>query len=100
LSHPGATATELQRNMKLPRILQNLASFFSMTPPQGALPTMRAATDPTAQGGSFWGPAGFTEMSGPPVPVRIPKVAMDTAAWPRLWEVSEKLTGVSFRIPA
>jgi NAD(P)-dependent dehydrogenase (short-subunit alcohol dehydrogenase family) len=99
LAHPGATATELQRNMKLPRILQFLGSVLSMTPPQGALPTLRAATDPSAQGGSFWGPSRFFEMSGPPVPARMPKVAMDTAAWPRLWGASEKLTGVSIRIP-
>ena len=90
-AHPGWTATELQRTSSL----KWLNSLF-MKPPQGALPTLRAATDPDAAGGSYWGPAGFGEMMGPPVPARVCDRAQDQTVATRLWEVSEKLTGVTF----
>jgi hypothetical protein len=62
----------------------------------GALPTLRAATDLSAGSGSYWGPARLFEMNGPPVPAGISKRAKDTAVAKRLWEESEKLTGVTF----
>ncbi len=96
-AHPGWTATDLQRTMSLARLLNPL---FAMKTAAGALPTLRAATDPAASGGSYWGPAGLLEMNGPPVPSRIPARAQNAAAAARLWEVSEKLTGVSFPLPA
>ena len=90
-AHPGWTATELQRASNL----RWFNSFF-MKPPQGALPTLRAATDPAAAGGSYWGPASLGEMMGPPVRARISNRAQDQTVATRLWEVSEKLTGVTF----
>ena len=90
-AHPGWTATELQRTSNL----RWLNSFF-MKPPQGALPTLRAATDPGAAGGSYWGPAGLGEMMGPPVPAHVSDRAQDQTVSTRLWEVSEKLSGVTF----
>ncbi|BDG10758.1 oxidoreductase [Anaeromyxobacter paludicola] len=91
-AHPGYTATDLQRT-SLARLFNPI---FGMKPPDGALPTLRAATDPSAASGSYWGPRGLFELSGPPAPARISARALDpsTAAW--LWEESEKLTGVSF----
>jgi hypothetical protein len=71
-----------------------------MKPADGALPTLRAATDPDAPGGSYWGPARFFELNGPPVVARVSKRARDAAAAARLWAVSEQMTGVSFAIPA
>jgi NAD(P)-dependent dehydrogenase (short-subunit alcohol dehydrogenase family) len=95
-AHPGWTATDLQRTSGAARFFNPL---FAMKPADGALPTLRAATDPAAQSGSYWGPARFFELSGPPIPARIPGRAQDAAAAARLWEVSEKLTGVSFEFP-
>lgn len=92
-AHPGWTATELQRTAAVVRVLNPL---FAMKPQNGALPTLRAATDPDAESGSFWGPARFFELNGPPAPARIPKRAQDEAAAARLWEESEKRTGVRF----
>ena len=96
-AHPGYTATELQRTSSLVRSLNPL---FGMKAPQGALPTLRAATDPEAENGSYWGPAHAFEIFGPPVPAAIPRVARDEAVAARLWDVSEKLAGVSFGLPA
>jgi len=57
---------------------------------------LRAATDPTAAGGSYWGPSRFFELNGPPAPGKISKAATDPATAARLWSVSETLTGVPF----
>jgi NAD(P)-dependent dehydrogenase (short-subunit alcohol dehydrogenase family) len=96
-AHPGWTATELQRTAALGRRLNPL---FAMKPSKGALPTLRAATDPEVAGGSYWGPSRFFELNGPPAAARISPRARDEAVAARLWEVSEQLTGVSFALPA
>jgi NAD(P)-dependent dehydrogenase (short-subunit alcohol dehydrogenase family) len=96
-AHPGWTATDLQRTAGAARLFNPL---LAMKPADGALPTLRAATDPGAAGGSYWGPSRFFELSGPPAPARIPARARDEAVAARLWEVSEELTGVTFPFPA
>ena len=92
-AHPGYTATDLQRTMGAARLLNPL---FAMKPADGALPTLRAATDPAASGGTYWGPARFFELNGPPVSARISKRATDDKVASQLFDLSEKLTGVSF----
>ncbi len=92
-AHPGWTATDLQRTAWYFRVLN---PFFAMKPPQGALPTLRAATDPGAQGGQYFGPDGWMEVRGYPVVVPMVKNAHDEAAAERLWNVSEELTGVRY----
>jgi hypothetical protein len=62
----------------------------------GALPTVRAAIDPAAVGGEYFGPAGFMELTGPPRLVRSTARSHDPDAQRRLWSVSEQLTGVEF----
>jgi len=74
--------------------------LFAMKPADGALPTLRAATDPSARSGSYWGPRGLTGMNGPPAPARVADRAQDLAVAERLWEVSEKLTKVAFEFPS
>jgi NAD(P)-dependent dehydrogenase (short-subunit alcohol dehydrogenase family) len=96
-AHPGWTATDLQRTAGAARFFN---PFFAMKPADGALPTLRAATDPGAESGSYWGPAHFFELSGPPVPAKVPARARDEAVAAQLWEASEKLTGVSFALGA
>lgn len=96
-AHPGWTATDLQRTAGFARFFNPM---FAMKPADGALPTLRAATDPAAESGSYWAPAGWFELSGPPARARIPEKAQDEAVAARLWEVSEKLTGVSLAVPA
>jgi hypothetical protein len=63
-----------------------------MTPERGALPQLRAATDPAARGGELYAPRFVN--NGPPVrrPV-LRRIGMDTAI-ARLWEISERETGV------
>lgn len=92
-AHPGFTATDLQRTAALVRLLNPL---LAMKPADGALPTLRAATDPAATGGSYWGPARLFALNGPPEPAKFPRRARDVAVAARLWDVSEQLTGVTF----
>ena len=96
-AHPGWTATELQRNAG---IVERFNPIFAMKPHDGALPTLRAATDPGVNGGTYWGPQGLFELRGAPGPARISARGQRKADAARLWEISEKLTGVSFDFKA
>jgi NAD(P)-dependent dehydrogenase (short-subunit alcohol dehydrogenase family) len=92
-AHPGWTATDLQRHSVSARFFNPL---LAMKPAQGALPTLRAATDPEVKGGEYFGPCGVLELRGDPVKVSSSRRARDTASAARLWQVSEELTGVRF----
>jgi len=92
-AHPGWTGTDLQRHSAL---FSFLNTFFAQTPPMGALPTLRAAADPQVEGGDYFGPRGWFEMRGYPTKVGTTQEAQNELDARRLWEVSEKLTEVSF----
>ena len=62
----------------------------------GALPLLYAATAPGLPGGSYVGPDGMGEMRGHPILVRATKRANDATAARRLWEISERLTGITY----
>ena len=67
---------------------------------EGILPALYAAATPHAEGGAFYGPRGIYEAAGGGVnSPRFPSRARNDAASRRLWEISEQLTGVSFRGP-
>ena len=94
-AHPGWTATELQRNSGIAGFLNN---FFAQDIPMGTLPTLRAAFDPDAKGGEYFGPKGFREMRGYPERVDSNDLSKDKKIAEKLWEVSETLTGVKFEL--
>ncbi len=96
-AHPGWTATDLQRSSGLMRLLNR---FFAQSAAQGALPTLRAATDPEAAGGDYFGPRGFMQMRGAPVRVSMVKAAQNAADAARLWQESEALSGVHYALPS
>jgi NAD(P)-dependent dehydrogenase (short-subunit alcohol dehydrogenase family) len=93
-SHPGWTATNLQRDVGLFRFFN---PFFAMQPEQGALPTLYAATAPDVQGGDYYGPDGFGEMRGYPKKVESSQRSQDMASAEKLWQVSEELTGIPYQ---
>lgn len=64
----------------------------------GALPVLRAATDPGVLGGQYYGPGGFFGARGYPKLAESSKQSHDTAIQRRLWTVSEELTGVTFPV--
>jgi NAD(P)-dependent dehydrogenase (short-subunit alcohol dehydrogenase family) len=100
-AHPGGSRTELTRN--LPRAVELVSSVLEplyQGPDMGALPQLRAATDPGVIGGQYFGPDGFAEQRGYPVVVASSRASHDVDAQRRLWTVSEELTGVTFPVPA
>jgi NAD(P)-dependent dehydrogenase (short-subunit alcohol dehydrogenase family) len=98
VAHPGWTATDLGRTAGA--AARFVSRVVGMKPRDGALPTLRAATDPVAESGSYWGPARLHGMTGPPVRVGIPARSTDRTTAARLWAESEKLTGVTFTFAA
>lgn len=99
-AHPGVAATELSRHIpgySLPGVPFLFGKLLN-TAELGALPTLRAATDPAVRGGQYYGPDGFKELRGHPVLVDSTKQSKDIAIQERLWKVSEELTGVTFPV--
>ena len=92
-SHPGWTATNLQKFKFSYRMMNPI---FAQKPPQGALPTLYASTSPEVKTGDYIGPDGFMEIWGGPKKVTASKRAQNEETAEKLWQVSEKLTGVRF----
>src|SRR6516165_5727172 len=96
-AHPGLAGTELTRNSP------PIAAFFyarvsSQKAAMGALPTLRAATDPGVLGGQYYGPGRLFGARGYPKLAQPSRQSRDTAIQRRLWTVSEELTGVTFPV--
>ncbi|BBZ26510.1 short-chain dehydrogenase [Mycolicibacterium madagascariense] len=92
--HPGGSDTELARH--LPGFMAPAFSLVSQSAAMGALPTLRAATDPSVLGGEYYGPDGFGETRGYPKVVASSDKSHDVALQRRLWAVSEELTSVVY----
>jgi NAD(P)-dependent dehydrogenase (short-subunit alcohol dehydrogenase family) len=98
-AHPGGSRTELTRNLPpLVAAATRLAEPLFQSAGMGALPTLRAATDPGVLGGQYFGPDGFGEQRGHPKVVASSVASHDTDAQRRLWAVSEELTSVVSRV--
>jgi NAD(P)-dependent dehydrogenase (short-subunit alcohol dehydrogenase family) len=99
-AHPGTSNTELARN--LPAVFKPavvlLGPLLFQNAAMGALPTLRAATDPDAEGGQYYGPDGVGEQRGHPKLVSSSKQSHDEDVQRRLWKVSEELTGVRYPV--
>ncbi|WP_103349494.1 SDR family NAD(P)-dependent oxidoreductase [Amycolatopsis sp. CA-128772] len=99
-AHPGVARTELMRNS--PAVLRALfpvvAPLFTQSSERGALPTLRAATDPAALGGQYDGPAGPGGYRGRPRVVTSTPQSYDVSIQRRLWAVSEELTAVKYPV--
>ncbi len=104
-AHPGTARTELTRHT-VPALSQAamdprlgpLNSWWVQDASMGALPTLRAATDPAAVGGTYYGPGGFMQLTGYPVVVTSSGRSQNKEAQRRLWVESEQLTGVTYPV--
>lgn len=101
VAHPGlsdtglqATSVEASGGGASQRFFHWLAGVTGMPPQRGALPLLRAATDPAAQGGTLYAPRFVN--SGPPVRRPLLGPSRSRAAARRLWTLSERETGVTF----
>ncbi len=99
-AHPGVAVTELVE--RGPGLDSEFAANWAKdrdnyhSAAQGALPTLYAATAPDAIGGAYYGPTGEEEKRGPLGFARVPEAAANQADAARLWQLSERLTGVRY----
>ena len=95
-AHPNLAGTELTRHT--PPITAFFYARVSQNAAMGALPTLRAATDPAVLGGQYYGPGRLFGTRGHPKLAHSSGQSHDTAIQRRLWTVSEELTGVTFPV--
>jgi NAD(P)-dependent dehydrogenase (short-subunit alcohol dehydrogenase family) len=99
-AHPGLTRTDLARYLS--RVMtayyvlveRPLAQSAAM----GALGTLRAATDPAVRGGDYYGPVRWRGERGYPQRINSSERSHDEVDQRRLWQESERLTGVRYAI--
>ncbi len=88
-AHPGTSTTDLARNLPRPVERAFLAAapvLFAQTADRGALPTLRAATDPSVLGGQYYGPDGIGQQRGAPIVVASSPQSYDIDQQRRLWQ--------------
>ncbi|MEU6858279.1 oxidoreductase [Glycomyces sp. NPDC046736] len=101
-AHPGWAATGF-RITSGSRLLDALAAACTPAlahgPEGGSLPTLLAAVG-DVPGGSFIGPSRFGGIRGPAAVTEPSAEAKNPDLARRLWELSERLTGTRFPLPA
>jgi len=103
-AHPGTARTELTRHLSgmsqgaMSSRWGALNSWWVQDAAMGALPTLRAATDPVAIGGTYYGPDGLFQLVGYPVVVTSSTRSHNVQAQRRLWVESEQLTGITYPV--
>lgn len=108
-AHPGVARTAIgeARLREPPRRLRDrlelwafraAMAWIGQSAADGARPIVHAATAASASGGEFYGPDGFQQWSGPACRVAPSKAALDAPARARLWQESERLTGIPWPI--
>jgi len=98
-AHPGVSNTNLARFLEdklIFKILKPMMMPFMQSQDMGALPQIRASVDLNVKGSEYYGPDGFNEMKGFPVLVQSNAASHNAEDARKLWEISEKITGVSF----
>jgi NAD(P)-dependent dehydrogenase (short-subunit alcohol dehydrogenase family) len=102
---PGFSATDLQAHSHRASgggwsqaFFHRTVALFGSNPEVGALPQLRAATDPEARGGELYGLRWIAH--GAPVPVRISRRHNRPADGAALWALSEGETGIDFDVAA
>ena len=99
--HPGISATNLVSRgsgKEAGWLVKQLMKLFIQSAEMGSLPTLYAATDPALKGGEYIGPDGGQGHGGHPVITDEAKKLFNPELAAKLWEVSEKLTGVRFPV--
>jgi NAD(P)-dependent dehydrogenase (short-subunit alcohol dehydrogenase family) len=99
-AHPGLTRTDLARYLSpvMTALYVLIERPLAQRAAIGALGMLRAATDPAVRGGDYYGPARWRGERGYPVRVSSSERSHDEGAQRRLWQESERLTGVRYAI--
>lgn len=102
-AHPGGTDSGLFDHM--PKFLMTLMRYtfvplFLHSTESAAKPILKAALDSDVKGGEYYGPTGLFEMKGAPGIATRTKYSQREDVASRLWDLSEKMTGLNFKIEA
>lgn len=98
-AHPGGSNTRLANHFETNKFMEAVSKIArgAMQPAaKGALPQIRASVDANVKGGDYFGPSGIGELFGYPVLVKSNAASHNEENARKLWEVSEKLTGVKY----
>ncbi|HXI87453.1 MAG TPA: oxidoreductase [Parvularculaceae bacterium] len=99
--HPGYSDTNLQTtgpSKAFGALSKPFNAMLAQKAAKGAIPTVLCAAGKDAKPGHYYGPKGFYEMKGPVRQAQISDPARSERNAVRLWEISEKLTGVRWPI--
>ncbi|MFC6356082.1 SDR family NAD(P)-dependent oxidoreductase [Luethyella okanaganae] len=101
VAHPGYSVSGLSPRIagvndpsRLDRLVDKLQGCTAQSKEAGAWPIVRAAIDPDAVGGQYWGPRLLTK--GRPVLQTPTRTSRDAAIAARLWQRSEEYSGIEF----
>jgi NAD(P)-dependent dehydrogenase (short-subunit alcohol dehydrogenase family) len=96
--HPGVSSTDLfaRTDTPLDLIAKPAVRLIGHSPAHAAHSTLFAATTPDADPDTYWGPARLFQTRGPVEPSPSSRLSQDRELWRRLWEESERLTGVKY----
>ena len=96
--HPGASSTSLIKTngSLMTRFIWQIMKLTPMvqSAEKGAYPQLMCATEPNLDQSGFYGPTGKNNWTGPVGAHKLEQHAKDKAVAKRLWELSEKETGV------
>jgi len=100
--HPGSSRTALIKTSGslMMRIIFGMMKLSPMTQPaeNGAYPELMCATEEDLDQEAFYGPTGRSNWVGPVGAHHLEPHAKDKAVAKRLWDLSEKETGVKWNI--
>lgn len=99
--HPGVAVTGITRggdraNPIIQKVAKTMFGLMGQSAEQGAWPILYAATSNNVKNGEYYGPSGAGERKGSPALAKIAPHASDRENAKKLWEMTEKLTGIKF----
>lgn len=97
--HPGVSATELFTRTETPLdwVSKPVIKLVGHAPAKAAHSTLFAATEPDADPETYWGPTRLFQSQGPVAASPSTKLSRNTELWQRLWEESERMTGIAYK---
>ncbi|MFC9665475.1 oxidoreductase [Nocardia sp. NPDC127606] len=97
--HPGVSATDLFARTETPldKVSKPFIKLIGHPPHKAAHSTLFAATEPDADPTVYWGPNRLMQSQGPVEACPSSKISRDPELLRRLWEESERMTGISYK---
>jgi NAD(P)-dependent dehydrogenase (short-subunit alcohol dehydrogenase family) len=96
--HPGVSGTDLFAHDEtvFGRLSKQGVRVIGHPAERAAQSMLFAATMPDADPTIYWGPTRLMQTRGPVRPCPSSRLSQDQALWQRLWEASEKMTGITY----